>query len=222
MATSPVGFEDTGAPAAPVYIRPFRAIQYPVPTTTPDGAIGTGPTVPTSIVADATVVEDSEDEIVITDHPVEVGSVVSDNSFKLPATLTLEYGWALGSTQNTAQDATWLKTLYAQLLSLQVNRTLCNIYTGKRAYSNMLIRTISCTTDVEHENILLVRIGCREIQFAVTTLLSVSSAPAFPPSTGMAAPGVTGGTVAAGTVTALPAPAFNPTAAAAALPGGPQ
>jgi hypothetical protein len=171
----------------PVLIRPYRAI------------VGDAP-----IIADAVFEEQHDDESVLTDQPVEVGSVVTDHMYDLPAELGLIYGWTLGSAQNTQKDVSFLKNLYQKLLGLKANRTLVTVYTGKRLYKNMVVRRVSLTTDKENENSMSVRLGLRELLFATTQTVNISSAAdqQFPDQT---AP-----TVDQGNQTLQGAPNFNP------------
>jgi hypothetical protein len=130
------------------------------------------------IQADAVLEEHHEDNLVITDHPVEEGAVISDHAYKMPAEVTLEYGWSMSSGFNSTFDSTFLNTLYQQLLQLQVDRTLFDVFTGKRKYSNMLVSSLSCTTDKATENVLLVRITCKEILRATTQVVQLTSSAA--------------------------------------------
>jgi hypothetical protein len=167
----------------------------------------------TVIEADAVVEEDSDDEMVVTDHPVEVGATISDHAYSLPAQLGLIYAWSLGSNQNTnvdpetgavSKDSDFLKKIYQQLLSLKAGKVLCTVNTGKRVYQNMLIIRLSQKTDKENENSLTVRVGLKEILMATTQAVPLTSAAvqAFPQNT---AP-----TVNQGAVSLQPGTNFNP------------
>ncbi len=57
-----------------------------------------------TFVADCVVEERHDDSWVITEHPVEQGSVISDHIYKLPATVTLSYLWSMASPLNTASS----------------------------------------------------------------------------------------------------------------------
>lgn len=122
------------------------------------------------IIADAVLEERHSDEMVMTDHPVEVGSTITDHAYRLPATLVLTYVWSLGSNQNTTKDVDFLKGLYQQFLALMISTTLLQVVTGKRIYKNMLIEAIDVVTDHNTENLLEIRLSLRELLFAVTQL----------------------------------------------------
>jgi hypothetical protein len=167
----------------------------------------------TVIVADAVVEEEGDDEMVITDHPIEVGATVSDHAFKLPSKLGLIYAWALGSTQNSntdpgtgevTKDPDFLKNIYQQMLTLQASATLCVVNTGKRIYQNMLIRTLSMRTDKETENSLTLRVEMKEIILVTTQLVNQT------PASQQAFPQKTAPTINQGAVSLQPGTNFNP------------
>jgi len=95
---------------------------------------------------------------------------------------------------------------YQQLLAMRANRTLFTIYTGKRVYQNMLIKSLAATTDAKTENSLIIRIGCRQILMAQTQTVTV------PDSSNMANPEQNGATVNNGVKYPLPSPNINTTA----------
>lgn len=142
--------------ATPVLVRPIRSVN--------------------GIVADAVMEERHNDEMVITDHPVEVGSTISDHAYRLPARLVLVYVWALGSKLNTTRDQAFLKSLYSQFLSLAAGPsgepgstsgpTIVQVITGKRIYNQMLIESLDVVTDANSENILELRVGLKELIMA--------------------------------------------------------
>jgi hypothetical protein len=92
---------------------------------------------------------------------------------------------------------------YAFLLDLQKNRTLFTIYTGKRVYKNMLIKSLATTTDVKTENSAIIRIGCRQLLMAQTQTVTV------PDSSNMANPQQNASTTNYGVKYPLPSPNIN-------------
>lgn len=193
---------------APVYVKPYRAISGSLLTTSG----GSSPISPGStnflLQADAVVEEEANDEMVITDHPVEQGSVISDHAYKLPAELTLLYVWAMGSPQNTDQNITFLNSLYAEFLAIQVTRSFCNVFTGKRIYQRMLIKNINVPTDKEKENILYIRLYMRELLLATTQTLTLGANIA--PANNQAIPTKTAPIIPQGAGNLLPGTNFNP------------
>jgi len=195
---------------SPVYIKPLRQI-LGVSTAGSSGApnaagtaiVTTSAVSSKAIIADAVIEERHEDELVITEQPVAQGATITDHAFKLPAKLDLTYGWSAGSPQNASQDYDFLKNLYQQILGLQVSRALCQVFTGKRLYQNMLVKAISLTTDRETENSLVVRVTMQEALIANTQ--QVSSTPAAVQQL----PQSTGPVVNQGNQTLQSAPTFN-------------
>lgn len=155
-----------------------------------------------TITFDATIEERHEDQWVMTEHPVEVGSTVTDNIYKMPASLDITAVTSMGSTQNKTQDSSFLKTLYSNLLAL--GGALLPVQTGKRIYKNMAIRSLRVDTDKASENILSVQVSLQEILLATTTLVTAT------PSENQAMPQKTGSTINQGPVNTAPAPNFNP------------
>src|ERR1017187_10423808 len=132
------------------------------------------------LVPDITIEEQHQDQYVITDHPVEgdgtaSGTVVSDHAYKLPSEVIVTYAWAPSGPLNSESSPTFLNDLYAQILAIGDTFTLFSVYTGKRVYDNMLIGSVTTTTDKETENILLIRILCRQINLATVTTVSISA-----------------------------------------------
>lgn len=182
-----LGFVLAGSAAiAQVVLRPYRAI-IGRPTGAPEEAI----------VADAVVSEHHSDDVHMTDHPVEQGANITDHAFRQPAVLTMVYGWAAGSINAISQagfasgsgqaDPDFLSGMYEKLRKLARERTLCSVFTGKRFYESMLIRSLSLETNKETEHALLLRITMREVLIARTqiTTLSDNSVQASPQSTGV-------------------------------------
>jgi hypothetical protein len=125
--------------------------------------------------ADAVLEEIGVDEMVITDHPVEEGSSISDHAYKLPSEITLTYVWSDGGKQNAGQDPGFLRSIYSQILQLQIDKNPFEIYTGKRAYKNMLLQSLRCPTDQKTNFVLYVQMHCREVLMASTQTVSVTS-----------------------------------------------
>lgn len=94
--------------------------------------------------------EDSNDELEITQHPVQRGAEITDHAYLKPATVSIRFIYVPNIT------STPLDQLYQELLTLQASREPFTIVTGKRVYQNMLFRSISVSTDVTKENILYV------------------------------------------------------------------
>ena len=156
-----------------------------------------------TIQADAVVEERHDDESVITENPVENGSVTNEHAYDLSQELELTYVWSAGSPQAQGQ-VSFLNSMYGKFLNLKQAKIFLAVVTGKRMYRNMLIKGISETTDKETENILMLRITLKQLLLADTQTLAISSAAQ------MTIPQKTMPTVNGGTVSLQPAPNFNP------------
>jgi hypothetical protein len=153
------------------------------------GLYATGSAGSTILVADATLEESHQDEMEITDHPVEYGTTISDHCFRRPSVVTLLYGFSLSTLNGLlsplatgalvpGMPSNRLNSIYATLLALQQNRTLFSVYTGRRAYPYVLLKSIALVTDRDTENAMMVKAVCREILFVTTQVtpgLAVSS-----------------------------------------------
>ena len=155
------------------------------------------------ISADAVMEERHSDSMEITDHPVEVGSSVTDHAYRRPSTLTLTYVWATGSKQNATKDQAFLQTLYQRFLNLMIAATLLQVFTGKRTYKNMMIEDVGVITDKDHENILEMRLELRELLFANTQVVQIT------PSAQQLIPQRTGPTIDQGQKNLQPGVNFN-------------
>jgi len=127
------------------------------------------------ITADAVIEEGHTDDVILTQHPVEEGSTISDHRYRKPAELTLVYAWALGSKQNSdGEGITFLNDIYEQLRQLEITGDPFKIVTGKRTYENMLIASLQHNTDHTTENVLLIRIICQEVIIVQTQTFQLS------------------------------------------------
>jgi len=120
------------------------------------------------IYADVTVEENHRDEVIITQHPVEGGGVITDHAFKRPAELEIRCGFS----NSTAGYVGYVQEQYRALLALQLARQPFTVYTGKRRYRNMIIRGISVVTDGHSENILMASVALQEIVIVSTQTTS--------------------------------------------------
>jgi len=195
-----------------------------------------------SIKAQATIREIHNDELEVTEHPVEVGAMISDHAFKRPAELVLEIAWsnspsgfgplinaglsaatAVGATNASANrivnaaaigvaayqagsliqsamtgsEASQINSIYKQLQTLQKNRALFSIQTGKRLYQNMICKSLVVETEEKSENALFVVMNCKEV-------ILVNSQTVLLSSETQADPGKTESTVPKGNQSVIP------------------
>ncbi|EFC2021211.1 hypothetical protein RVO90_22910 [Enterobacter chengduensis] len=137
------------------------------------------------MVPDVIVSEKHSDSLEITEHPVEIGAAVNDHAYKRASDVTMECGFAGGGSLLDVFDTSAYgistpfntmspKEVYKALLETQERRELIDVVTGKRTYSNMLIRALEVTTDRTSENVLMCTITLREVILSATTPVTVA------------------------------------------------
>lgn len=148
-------------------------------------------------IADVTVEEQHEDELHITESPVDQGASITDHSFKVPSRLTVRVGYSNSSLQALG-NPNYVRQVYDAFLRLQAGRQPFEVLTGKRRYQNMLIRRLTTTTDDKSENSLMMTCEMKEILITSTQTVTV------PPTANMKTPASTAPTVDTGTKAAAP------------------
>ncbi|MFJ5452942.1 phage baseplate protein [Pectobacterium jejuense] len=141
------------------------------------------------IIPDVVVSEKHSDVLEITEHPVEKPTAsgagfIADHAYRRPSEVVMEVGFAGGgslldsSLLDTSRIGLSLglspKEVYQQLLDLQRLRLPFDVVTGKRLYSNMLMRSLDVTTDRTSENVLMAVITLREIIISETSSTKVA------------------------------------------------
>ena len=134
------------------------------------------------IIPDVVVSEKHTDTLEITEHPVEVGAAFADHAYKKPSEVVMEVGFAGGgSLLDFASNLTATSLLglspqqtYQEILDLQASRIPFDVVTGKRLYSNMLIRALEVTTDKTTENVLSAVLTLREVLISQTQQITVA------------------------------------------------
>lgn len=134
------------------------------------------------IVPSVVISEKHTDMLEITEHPVEVGAAVADHAYKKPSEVVMEVGFAGGgalldfASNLTATSLLGLspQQTYQELLGLQESRIPFDVVTGKRLYSNMLIRALEVTTDKTTENVLSAVLTLREVIISRTQQITVA------------------------------------------------
>ncbi|MCN3071988.1 recombinase family protein [Escherichia coli] len=128
------------------------------------------------LIPSVVVSEKHSDALEITEHPVEkpttnsASGFIADHAYKRPSEVTMECGFAGGGSLLDFIDTSSIglsaglspKETYQQLLDLQSSRVPFDVVTGKRVYSNMLVRAIEVTTDKTSENVLNCTLTLRE------------------------------------------------------------
>ena len=135
------------------------------------------------IVPSVVISEKHSDSLEITEHPVEVGAAVSDHAYRRPSEVVMQVGFAGGGSLLDLLDTTSYglsvglspKEVYQNLLDLQNSREPFDVVTGKRIYSNMLMRAMEVTTDRTSENVLSAVLTLREVIITSTTTTQVAA-----------------------------------------------
>lgn len=134
------------------------------------------------IIPSVVISEKHSDTLEITEHPVETGAPVSDHAYKRPSEVVMEVGFSGGGSLLDFIDTSPLgltlglspRETYQQILDLQASRIPFDVVTGKRLYSNMLIRAIEVTTDRTSENVLMAVLTLREVIITQTQQITVA------------------------------------------------
>lgn len=134
------------------------------------------------IVPSVVISEKHNDTLEITEHPVEVGAAISDHAYRRPSEVVMQVGFSGGGSLLDFLDTTSFglsvglspKETYQKLLDLQNSRVPFDVVTGKRIYSNMLIRALEVTTDRTSENVLSAVLTLREVIITSTTTTQVA------------------------------------------------
>lgn len=148
--------------------------------------------------AQVTIEESHHDELEITSHPIEQGATIADHAYKRPAELTIRCAWSnspvtsglftgisaglqatVSGVQSivTGNTAGQVREIYQKLLELQNKRIPFEVFTGKRSYANMLMKSLSVTTDKESENSLIVTATFYQLIIVSTQLVAIATAP---------------------------------------------
>lgn len=127
------------------------------------------------LFADVTIEEKHKDELQITEHPTEVGSSISDHAYKEAPEVTMKIGWSesAGRLNGLVGDTMLGGTLglvgiYETLQQLQNNKVLLIVSTGKRLYTNMLIKSLANTTEMSSENALMIDLTFKKVNIVQT------------------------------------------------------
>jgi len=138
-------------------------------------------------IPNVVVSERHSDALEITEHPVEKptssgAGFVADHAYRRPSEVVMEVGFAGGGSLLDLFDTSSIglslgkspSEIYEELLGMQRNRELLDVITGKKKYSNMLIRAIEVTTDKTTENVLSAVITLRELILTETHTVNVA------------------------------------------------
>jgi hypothetical protein len=132
-----------------------------------------------------TVEETADDELEISEHPVQRGAEITDNAYKKMPVLNVSISF--GADLLVPLDET-----YRSMVKLQESRIPFQVITGKRVYNDMLIKSLRQTTDKNTDAVLALSLVLKQIKIVDFTTTTV------PPRSRQAEPGRTGATERAG------------------------
>lgn len=122
------------------------------------------------LFADVTIEEKHKDELNITEHPTETSASISDHAYMEAPELTMKVGWSESAGRlngfvggSVLGGATSLVAVYEALRLLQSSKVPLVVSTGKRLYTNVLIKSLSNTTDKTTEHVLMIDITFKKI-----------------------------------------------------------
>lgn len=155
--------------------------------------------------------EAHQDELQITEHPVEKGAQINDHAFKLQPEVTIQCGWSnadfaalIGTLESIftgggLPSADYISTVYSQLLALQETRQPFDVVTSMRMYRDMLFKSLRVVKDQKTGEALSVTATLKQIRIVQT------QATTLPPKESQASPQATAETQNTGTKAATPA-----------------
>lgn len=159
-----------------------------------------------------TIEEVYNDELQITEHPVEQGAAITDHAYKRQPDVIMKCGWSnadyaalvsspvvdfdeLGSTTQSE----YIDAVYSQLLKLQESRVRFDAVTSRRKYSNVLLQGLRVVHDAKTSGALMLTATLRQIRIVQT------KATRLPPRDDQADPSRTAETQNTGSKQAVPA-----------------
>lgn len=122
-------------------------------------------------IPDVSIREMGRNDYAITDHPVETGAVVSDHAIQLPPSVEIVCVWS-----GSPHGEDYPNTTLINLLLFQKKRQPIDVFTVRRHYANMLIQSVSHTTDRNTPDVLMATIRCRRIMIVSTKTTKTNEA----------------------------------------------
>lgn len=123
--------------------------------------------------ADITKEESITDSDTVTEHPVENGSVISDNITSNPTTCTLQVAWS-----DSIVEGISIQDIYQQLLDLKDSHVPFTVVTGKRTLSNMVFTSIQNVTNADSEYILELSLEMKQLKIVDLQVVTISGSDA--------------------------------------------
>lgn len=114
------------------------------------------------IAVQVVVNEQTADTLTVTKQPVQMGASVTDHAFMEPTVFSHTIYFASAGIEGFVSGNS-LGQIYQKLLDLQSSAQPFDIVTPKRIYHNMLMTTLSQTTDRQTENCLAIHASYQQI-----------------------------------------------------------
>lgn len=113
------------------------------------------------IVPHVTIEEVYRDQVVTTDHPVELGAAITDHAFRRPAVFEIRCGWSNSTGQSNA--VVMQVTEQLQALQEQSRQEPVEIFTPRRMYENMVLGEVQIIRDSNSNSIVACSMRARQI-----------------------------------------------------------
>lgn len=116
-----------------------------------------------SISLQVVVTENTTDTLTVTKQPVQQGASITDHAYMEPTSFTHTIYFTSGATTLGLSAGKSLDQIYKELLDLQSSAIPFDIVTPKRIYHDMLMTSLSQTTDKLTENCLSIHASYQQI-----------------------------------------------------------
>lgn len=123
-----------------------------------------------SLVLDASVSEQHDGDVDVTEHNVEVGANISDHARVKPETLTIE-GIITATPFGKDPSLDYIDEAYAKLRELKDTHELITVITPIRLYKNMIVTKLSVPRSIQTGDALRFNISFKEIRLATVTVV---------------------------------------------------
>lgn len=125
------------------------------------------------LTLDCTLSESHQNEVEVTEHPVEKGSNIADHKRPKPRVVTLD-----GAVTNTPlagpADPSRAEAAWQQLLQLKDQAALVDVQTSLDSYENMAITSLSSSRDPRTGQLLRFSVSLKEIVQVSLQIVSVA------------------------------------------------
>jgi hypothetical protein len=148
-----------------------------------------------SIAVQVTVNEQAVDTLTITKQPVQQGASITDHAYLEPTSFSHTIYFAAAGIEGLISGNS-LGQVYQSLLTLQANAVPFDIVTPKRIYHNMLLASLTQTTDKLTENCLAIHATYQQVILVPVLATSVQRS-------NLKNPGANGATQSGGAKSAL-------------------